>query len=123
MGLEWDGEGLVVALYIFRRALTRAGICRESCQIHLNDKRQAAALTVLRRRGAWGSGHQGPGSFIEWDLQRRPLRVGHSARSCAAGKVGVQSDPCVSGLGSGEHRDCGTDRVEGQGRPPEGGDA
>ena len=29
----------------------------------------------------------------------------------------------MSVLGSGEHRDCGTDRVEGQGRPPEGGDA
>ena len=54
MGLEWDGEGLVVALYIFRRALTRAGICRESCQIHLNDKKQAAALTVFC--GATGLG-------------------------------------------------------------------
>ena len=118
-GLEWDGEGLVVTLYIFRRALTRAGICRESCQICLNDKKQAAALTVFC--GATGLGALvtttgGPGSFIEWDLQGRPLRVGHSARSCAAGKVGVQSEPCVSVLGSGEHRGCGNRQRGGSGK-------
>lgn len=73
-----------------------------------NDKKQTAALTALVAL-------TGLGALVTFTRARQlsplngtweglPLRVGHNARSCAAGKVGVQSEPCVSVLGSCEHR-------------------